>query len=150
VYEAACFMPDYVDVDSTGIVMGQVFGESYYVATVIFNDAADVSNYYKYDISSNDAPSRFASQYQLKSNDALYVTHPVSDRDLDLTPGDNITVRRYCVDEKVFNYWNEYQSTNPGSAAPGNPTSNISNNALGYFSVASAQEFFMEIMEVDF
>ena len=149
-YESSCYMPDYVDVDSTGIVKEQVFGESYYFATFKFNDPADVSSYYKYDISINDAPSRFASVFSDKFNNGLYVTHQVSDRDLDLKPGDNITVRRYCVDEKVFNYWNEYQSTNPGSAAPGNPTSNISNNALGYFSVASAQEFFMEIMEVDF
>jgi len=36
-------------------------------------------------------------------------------------------------------------STNPGSASPGNPTSNISNGALGYFSVSSARDYTVDI-----
>src|SRR5690606_16809721 len=149
-YESSCYMPTYVEVDSTGIVRENILGDSYYFATFKFNDPPDVSNYYKDDISINDGNYRFSSVFQDKFNDGLYVTHQVSDLDAELNPGDYISVRRYCIDEKVFDYWNEYQSTNPGSAAPGNPTSNISNNALGYFSVASAQEFRLQIMDMDF
>lgn len=149
-YRASCNMPTYVEVDSTGIVRENILGDSYYFATFKFNDPPDVSNYYKYDISINDGNYRFSTVFEDKFNDGLYVTHQVSDLDVELNPGDYISVRRYCIDEKVFDYWNEYQSTNPGSAAPGNPTSNISNNALGYFSVASAQEFRLQIMDMDF
>lgn len=149
-FHSTCYMQSYVDVDSTGIVRENIFGESYYFATFKFNDPPDVGNYYKYDISINDASYRFSTVFQDKFNDGLYVTHQVSDLDAELKPGDYISVRRYCIDEKVFDYWNEYQSTNPGSAAPANPTSNISNNALGYFSVASAQEFRLQIMDTDF
>lgn len=149
-FHSSCYMPTYVDVDSTGIVRENILGDSYYFATFKFNDPSDVANYYKYDISINDANYRFSTVFQDKFNDGLYVTHQVSDLDAELNPGDYISVRRYCIDEKVFDYWNEYQSTNPGSAAPANPTSNISNNALGYFSVASAQEFRLQIMDMDF
>lgn len=149
-FESSCYMPPYVDVDSTGIVRENILGERYYFATFKFNDPPNVSNYYRYDLSLNDNEFRFSSVFQDKFNDGLYVTHQVSDLDADLQPGDFITVRRYCIDEKVFDYWNEYQSTNPGSAAPGNPTSNISNNALGYFSIASAQEFRLQIIDMDF
>jgi len=53
------------------------------------------------------------------------------------------------IDKDVFKYWNELQSINPGSAAPANPTSNISNGALGYFSVSSARtyNFFIKSFE---
>lgn len=149
-FYASCYMPTYVGVDSTGISRENILGERYYFATFKFEDPRDVSNYYKYDIAINNEKYRFSSVFRDKFNDGLYVTHQVSDMDKDLNPGDYIAVRRYCIDEKVFKYWNEYQSTNPASAAPANPTSNISNNALGYFSVASVQEFQLQIMDMDF
>lgn len=148
-FESSCYMPPYVDVDSTGIVRENIFGDDYYFATFKFNDPPNAANYYRYDVAINNGDFRFSSVFQDKFNDGLFVTHQVSDLNAELEPGDYILVRRYCIDEKVFSYWNEYQSTNPGSAAPGNPTSNISNNALGYFSVASGQEYVMQIMETD-
>ncbi|NGM65356.1 DUF4249 domain-containing protein [Sphingobacterium sp. SGR-19] len=148
-FHSSCYMPVYVDVDSTGIVQENILGDSYYFATFKFNDPPKMPNYYKYDIAINNENFGFSSVFQDKFNDGLYVTHQVSDLDAELQPGDYIAVRRYCVDEKVFNYWNEYQGTNPGSAAPANPTSNISNNALGYFSVASAEEFRLQVVDMD-
>ncbi|TDS12402.1 DUF4249 domain-containing protein [Sphingobacterium paludis] len=144
-YEASCVMPPYVEVDSVGVLEETVFGDNYYFATFKFQDPANVANYYKYDLSINNAAFRFASTFSDKFNDGLYVTHQVSDLNTDMAPGDSIVVRRYCVDRRVYEYWNEFQSTNPGTAAPGNPTSNISNNALGYFSVASVKEFGLRI-----
>ncbi|WP_437921602.1 DUF4249 domain-containing protein [Sphingobacterium sp. LRF_L2] len=146
-FEAISTMPEYVEVDSIGIMEENIFDETYYFATFKFNDPAEVSNYYRYDISINGGNFRFASALSDKFNDGLYVTHQISDLDTDLVVGDEVLVRRYCVDKPVFDYWNEYQSTNPGTAAPGNPTSNISNNALGYFSVATVQEFMLRVEE---
>lgn len=153
IFQSSCFMPPYVEVDSTGIIRENILGDEYYFATFKFNDPEGEPNYYRYDVQVNDGPYRFSTVFQDKFNDGLYVTHQVSDLDADMEPGDYLTVRRYCIDEKVFKYWDEYQSTNPGSAAPANPTSNIlnkDNNALGYFSVASAREFNMHIADFDF
>lgn len=141
VFKSTTVMPPYVIVDSIGILEQNVFKDTYYFMTFKFHDPKDVSNYYKYDMSINGKPFAFASTYSDKFNNGLFVTHEVGDFDNDLAVGDSVTVRRYCIDKPVYNYWNEYQRTNPSSAAPGNPTSNISNKALGYFSVASAKQY---------
>ncbi|MEJ5053955.1 DUF4249 domain-containing protein [Sphingobacterium sp. MYb382] len=145
VFKSTAVMPPYVTVDSIGILEQNVFKDTYYFMTFKFHDPKDVSNYYKYDMSINGKPFAFASTFNDKFNDGLFVTHQVGDFDNDLVQGDSITVRRYCIDKPVYNYWNEYQRTNPSNAAPGNPTSNISNNALGYFSVASAKQYGIRI-----
>jgi len=147
-YESSCEMPPYVEVDSVGVLEETIFGDNYYFATFKFQDPANVANYYKYDMSINSAAFRFASALNDRFNDGLYVTHQVSDQNTDIVPGDSVVVRRYCVDRRVYEYWNEFQSTNPGTAAPGNPTSNISNNALGYFSVASVKEFGIRVPDI--
>lgn len=146
-YQANCFMPHYVEVDSIGVIEERLFGEPYYFATFKFSDIQGQRDYFKYDLSVNQSEFRFTSVFSDKFNDGLFVTHQVADSDRDFVPGDTITVRRYCVDPAVFKYWNEFQSTNPGTAAPGNPTSNISNDALGCFSVASCREYGLRVSD---
>jgi len=138
-------MPAYIEVDSVGIVDAELFDETYYFATFKFYDPAGRGNYYRYDISVNGSPFRFASVFNDKLSDGLYVSHQITDFDANLKDGDNIAVRRSIVDKSVFDYWNEFQNTNPTTAAPGNPKSNISNNALGYFSVAPTKEYAFHI-----
>lgn len=137
-YHSSSSMPSYVAIDSLGISKEKIFTEERYYPTFKFNDPAGIPNYYLYEISINNSPIRFASAYNDKFNDGKYVTHEISDRTVDLELNDEVRVIRYCVDESVYKFWNEFQSANPGGAAPGNPSSNISNGALGYFSVAAA------------
>jgi len=122
-------------------VDANLFDKTYYFAAFKFNDPEGRGNYYRYDISVNGSPFRFASVFNDKLSDGLYVSHQITDFDADLKDGDNIAVRRSIVDKSVFDYWNEFQNTNPTTAAPGNPKSNVSNNALGYFSVAPTKEY---------
>ncbi|OOG15754.1 hypothetical protein BWD42_24040 [Sphingobacterium sp. CZ-UAM] len=143
-YIASCQMPAYVAVDSTAISQKSIAGKSYFFAALSFKDPARVSNYYIYMLSINGGPFRFASAQSDQFNDGLKVTHYIADLETDLSPGDHVSVRRYCVDQKTYQYWNEYQS-NTMSNAPGNPRSNISNNALGYFSVAPSKEYKLQI-----
>ncbi len=131
----------YVEVDSIGIMQEEVFNENYFVITFKFDDPKDVSNYYKYSFSVNGGPFKFASVFSDKFNNGLFVTHEITERDDDskFKVGDSIEIIRECINKDVYDFWNELQSINPGSAAPGNPKSNISNGALGYFSVSSAK-----------
>lgn len=140
-YEASCYMPVYTEVDSLGIVEEEFFGDTYYFATFKFYDNVEEDNYFIYEISINDNPFKFAMTTSDKFNNGQYVTHRIRDRDEDLKWNDRASVRRYAVSQPVYAYWNEFQMNNPGSAAPSNPTSNMSNGALGYFSVASAKEY---------
>jgi hypothetical protein len=54
---------------------------------------------------------------------------------------DTITLQLISLDEGAYEYLRTFQelvNSNPGSAAPANPISNISNGALGYFSAWSS------------
>ena len=148
VFESQSTMPSYVPVDSLSVVQETNFGDTTYAARLKFQDPKDSPNYYKYKISVNGSPFRFNAVFIDKFNDGLWVSHEIQDRENDFLIGDHIQVRRACVDKDVHRYWNEVQMTNPGSAAPGNPTSNISNGALGYFSVSSAQDYSFTIAEL--
>lgn len=146
-YRSSVTMPSYVAIDSLGISKEKIFTEERYYPTFKFYDPAQVINYYLYEIAVNNSPMRFASTYNDKFNDGKYITHEISDRTLDLELDDEVRVIRYCVDASVYKFWNEFQSANPGGAAPGNPSSNISNGALGYFSVASAVMYLFKTQE---
>lgn len=141
----------YVEVDSIGVLKEEVFSKYYFSVTLSFYDPINVANYYKYSCSVNGEPFKFMAVFSDKFNDGLYVTHELSERDDDskFKVGDTVVVRRECISVDVYNFWNELQSINPGSAAPANPKSNISNGALGYFSVSSAKLYSIEIIDVD-
>lgn len=141
VFESSSYMNSYIDVDSLGVVEDVVFTDTVYSLTQKFWDPKDEPNYYKYNMSVNGGDVVFSRVFSDKFNDGLFVTHQISDRNNDLFIGDTVVVYRQIIDKQVYTYWNELQSINPGSAAPGNPTSNITNGALGYFSVSSAKKY---------
>lgn len=58
--------------------------------------------------------------------------------DLEFNAGDSVLIQIDHIDENNYNYWISLsQNVNESTAAPANPKSNISNNALGYFSAFS-------------
>lgn len=142
-------MLPFVPVDSLAIKEETRFDETYYSVVLKFYDPADSPNYFKYAVSINGEPFKFAAALSDKFNDGLYVGHDLTDRDNSLALGDSVIVRRQCVTKEVYSYWNQIQMLNPGSAAPANPTSNISNGALGYFSVSSAHDYAVRITAVN-
>lgn len=141
----------YVNVDSIGLMKEDIFNEEYYTITFKFVDPKDEDNYYKYSYAINGKPFKFAAAFSDKFNNGLMVTHEITERDKDnkFLVGDSIVVRRECINKDVYTFWNELQMLNPGSAAPANPTSNISNGALGYFSVSSAKLYDILITTID-
>ncbi|TDQ79698.1 DUF4249 domain-containing protein [Sphingobacterium yanglingense] len=147
VYQSSTKMDVFVPVDSIAIKEETLFSKTYYSVVLKFDDPKDIPNYYKYDIAINGKGFKFASAYSDKFNDGLYVSHQITDRDNSIELGDSVVVRRQCVAKEVYTYWNDIQMLNPGSAAPANPTSNISNGALGYFSVSSAKEYGLRVVK---
>lgn len=135
-------LQSYVDIDSIGLTKENLFNEDYYFVNLKFLDPAGEPNYYRYTVSLNGEPFVFSSVMSDKFNDGKQVTHQIgAPEGSELRPGDELRIRRSTISKDVHRYWSEYQSTNPGSAAPGNPTSNISNGALGYFSVSNLREY---------
>lgn len=141
----------YVEVDSIGIMKDEIFNETYYSITFKFLDPVNTANYYKYSYSVDGKPFKFLTVYSDKYTDGLLVTHEITERDENnkFAIGDSVTILRECINVDVYNFWHDLQVINPGSAAPANPKSNISNGALGYFSVSSAQLYTVVISDTE-
>lgn len=145
-YTSTTTMLDYIEVETIGVNQETVFNEDYYFINFKFFDPGTQENYYRYSMSINGGPYKFNSVFSDKFNDGNEVTHQLGrDNVSEIKAGDHLEIRRQVITKPVFTYWNEYMLTNPGSAAPGNPTSNISNGALGYFSVSSVRTYTVDI-----
>lgn len=141
-YSSTSKMADYVEIDSLGVTKEEIFGDAYYFINMKFSDPAGEANYYKYSISINGSPFEFSGTYRDKFSDGKQVTQQIGGNNLDdFKVGDEVIVRRSSVSKETYRYWSEVQAANPGNAAPGNPTSNISNGALGYFSLSNAKDY---------
>ena len=137
-YDAYSTMPPPVAIDSIGVLTFNVFGKKRIIPVYVFLDPPVTLNYYNgylyfnnkkistpnplNDVGSNGAPIELAlgTDSTIKINDTLR-------GELD------------AIDLPVFNYWISLATTTlgNGAAAPANPTTNLSNNALGYFSAYS-------------
>lgn len=146
-YESTCTMPAYVAVDSIGLVRKKTFDEEYIYASLSFLDPPAKENYYKYKIKLNNEDFKFSDIFSDKFNDGLFVEHEIANEDNDIKVGDEIKILRQCIAKDVYTYWSNIKGQNPGSAAPSNPISNISNGALGYFSVSSAQYYDLKVLQ---
>jgi hypothetical protein len=62
------------------------------------------------------------------------------DNDNKLESGDNVTIWLECMDKFAYEYFRTAGSEGGQSTSPSNPTSNISNGALGYFNACSVRK----------
>lgn len=144
-YTASSQMPPLVGIDSVGTAVSDLFGEEQKYVALKYQDPPHEPNYYRYLISVNDGPVQFVYVASDKFNDGKYVSERLGNPDEDLVTGDAVVVYMQCVDKAMFDFWNAVQATNPGTAAPANPPSNISNGALGYFGAYSMAKITTEI-----
>lgn len=140
-FTAVSTMPQPVPFDSvtfnhrTGLSKDAIF------AVPNFQDPAGVANYYQFleYLNNSTLLNKTIFVFDDRLSDGRYITRSLRNDDSYLKDGDYLEVRMYCIDKPVYDYFNDLdQSTSGGafntSASPGNPVSNISNGALGYFS----------------
>lgn len=140
-YQSTSKMPEVVRVDSTGVSV-MTFDETRRTPLVLFQDPPTVKNYYYFQVEVNDniIPSLFL--YNDKFNNGRYVTINLDDFELNLNSRDSVVIELRNIDEGSYNFWKGVQSQTATSASPGNPPSNISNGALGYFSTYAANSVY--------
>lgn len=139
-YEAVSKLNPIVKIDSLTYYFddGFAFLESGYVVKIHFVDPVDVENYYRIKVFEKDSTQGEYKDYILfddKFIDGQNVE--VALRGYIFDSGAEITIQLITLDKGAYEYYKTFQeliNVNPGSAAPANPTSNISNGALGYFS----------------
>lgn len=111
------------------------FNQDETVAKIKFQDPAGVKNFYRaiYIVNGKASDNLFFLDDQFQ--DGSLIEGTLFDPDLKLKSGDVVTIIMQFIDENNLNYLREEDMLSSGqSASPANPTTNISNNALGYFS----------------
>jgi hypothetical protein len=137
-YNASSVMPRQVPLDSIGFTT--TGGNNTTNAVVYFQDPAGIANYYEFIEFSNN---RGWSVFDDRLSDGRFISNTLFDDSTDIKPGDTLTVQMKCVDKGVYNYLFTLSlisgSNNFSAPTPANPTSNITNNALGYFTANTVQ-----------
>ncbi len=123
---------------------GKSFFDDGYYLLLYFKDPPDESNYYRVNVYKNGRLRTDAG------NLILFTDDYVEGKEVQLTlrgtvfnNGSVAKVELISLDKGAFDFYRTFDdvaTTNPGSAAPANPTSNFSNGALGYFSAYSSDE----------
>lgn len=141
IYTASSTMPAKVPLDSITFERNIFFGETDINATVHFQDPPGIVNNYNFMEWAHGKKSDWVHPFEDRISDGRYVSVQLWEDSIEV--GDVVTVEMYCVDRPVFNYFNTLTPATGGDdfndVTPSNPVSNISNNALGYFSAHTIQ-----------
>ncbi len=142
-YEATATMPVRVNLDSL-IVENLAFGNK--INKTIrpqYTDPVGFGNYYHFREKVNGIRTKSIFVFDDRLNDGGVSTRPLLDRAADgeeKKSGDVIEVEMQCIDANMYRYFNEIRKLQQNnSLTPTNPPNNLSNNALGYFSVHTTQ-----------
>jgi hypothetical protein len=142
-YTAQSTMPALTPFDSLGIDSITFGGEATYTLTPYHFDPPGVKNSYRYKIFVNGVADKTIQVDNDDFTDGRYVSRPFfPDMDMDLNPGDILTMEMYNIDPAVYLYFFSLAQIGEGpdaSATPANPVSNISGGCLGYFSAQRKQ-----------
>jgi len=141
-YTAASTMPTPVPLDSVTFMHQNNFGKTTIFADVNFQDPAHVPNYYNFTEFINGIRfNKFIFAYDDEFIDGKYNSQQLFTDSAYIKTGDTVAVEMDCIDKPVYDFFKTLQNATNGnnfqSASPANPLSNISNNALGYFSAKS-------------
>ncbi|WP_069660128.1 DUF4249 domain-containing protein [Arcticibacter eurypsychrophilus] len=146
-YTAMSTMPKSVALDSLSVDVISFGGNENKQVQVHFKDPGNQINQYLYFMKINgvQAKSIFVENDRFTNgNDISSVLFYFSENDdEDLKSGDQVEVEMQSIDKSIFTYWftlsQQTQNGPGGGVTPGNPPSNINNNALGYFSAHTTE-----------
>lgn len=143
-YAASSTMPQKVPFDSLGLKELQTPGGKELFPVVYYTDPKGIGNSYRaveY-INGEKVDEMFIETDEFidgKTREAVLFTRG---DEYDLHSNDLVEVEVLCIDKNVYKYFEELSEVSGSSdiAAPANPSSNISNGALGYFSAHTIQK----------
>lgn len=143
-YKASSTMPHKVSLDSVSFFTNTFFGTSITNPLPNFQDPAGVNNYYYFRQSINNKPTNSFFVFDDRLSDGRYISRQLFNDSGYIKKLDTIQLEMQCIDKNVYNYFNQIIEAqgngNSGPvAAPGNPFSNISNGAFGYFSAHTSE-----------
>jgi hypothetical protein len=142
-YRAVSTMPGLVKLDSITTKLSDSDPKLREIV-VHYQDPPGIVNQYRFVVFVNDKQLKAVYANDDDFNDGKYVRNDLEQpEDIEIRPGDKITVEMQCVDKPVHTYWlslKQQQDNGPiGNAAPANPPTNISPTTFGLFSAHTTQ-----------
>ncbi len=105
----------------------------------VFLDPAAFTNYYHFVETRNDSIVTRQFFIDDQYTNGRYINYSMRS-DTSLHHGDSVKVEMQCIDQPVYQYFSTFrQASGSTNVTPFNPVSNISNNALGYFSAHTSR-----------
>ncbi len=142
-FTASSRMPQPVTLDSVTFQHNSRFGTNNINAVVNFQDPPGIANYYTFTEYVNSKQLNQVFVFGDRLSDGKYIRQQFFNDSSYLNTGDTLLLQMNCVDKNVWNYFNTLDNVTNGnnfqSAAPSNPVTNITNQALGYFSANTLQ-----------
>ncbi|HBX52576.1 MAG: hypothetical protein A2W98_10030 [Bacteroidetes bacterium GWF2_33_38] len=138
-YTASSTMPNPVNIDSIYLEKNMFGNEK--IVSVNFTDPVNISNYYHLiEFINNGRQTGFnVTDDNLNQGEIISYSFMSAGNVSKLETGDNVTVWLESIDENVYEYFRTAGRDGGQSSSPSNPTSNISNGALGYFNACSVR-----------
>jgi hypothetical protein len=142
-YAASSTMPGRVPLDSITFAGNYNFNNKLEINAIAnFQDPPGIHNYYQFTeyVNSREIPDIFVFDDRL--SDGRYIQDPLFNDSSYLQLGDTLLLTMACIDEATYNYFNTLSNVTANSLqqlTPANPTTNLSNGALGYFSAHTLQ-----------
>lgn len=140
-YTAISTMPKAVSLDSLYIQTLPFFGEEFKQVIPVFKDPIGQENYYRFSLRVNDSV-----QNDFEAWDDLITNGKVNSRPLginaqELLDGDDtVYVRMNSTEKAIYDFFYTLENASGNGQTPGNPLSNISNGAIGYFGAITVRE----------
>ena len=141
-YKASSTMPQQVNFDSITLITNTGFGKPLTNPLVNFQDPPGIANYYNFVETIQNIPSKRIFTFDDRLSDGRYITRQLFNDSSYIQHGDTITIEMQCIDKNVYSYLEELSGqddTNGQPTSPADPTTNLSNGALGYFSAHTSQ-----------
>jgi Domain of unknown function (DUF4249) len=141
-YTASSTMPAKVNLDSVSFYSTNIFGTKSTSAIANFQDPAGIADYYTFTEYVNGQAIDQTFNFSDRLSEGKYIRRQLFNDSSYINPGDQVTIEMHCVDNQVWQYFNtlgQAKGNNSQEITPANPLSNISNNALGYFSAQTVQ-----------
>jgi hypothetical protein len=141
-YTASSTLPEKVSLDSVTFYSTNIFGTKSTSAIANFQDPAGIANYYTFTEYVNGQAINQTFNFSDRLSDGKYIRRQLFNDSSYINPGDQVSIEMHCVDSRVWQYFNtlgQARGNNSQAITPANPLSNISNNALGYFSAQTVQ-----------
>ena len=141
-YAAVSTMPQQVTMDSLTFLTTSFFSRKQTNPMPNFQDPIGIYNAYRFVEMVNSRPLKQIYVFDDRLSDGRYISRQLNNDSSYIQQGDTVKLEMRCIDKNVFTYFKELSGQDPTNGqptSPANPTSNITNGALGYFSAHTVQ-----------